>query len=311
MLNRMLQQILPPPLMQLLQVVRGQVRNQPLNDPEFRTLWYSIYALRIPVETVQMLLDGKPRPPEWDYRRFTIPKADGAARVIEEPGPALKEAQTAINNKLLARAMPHASVMSYRTGHSVADHAWAHAGAELIITADIQDFFPSTRADRVESFWFDMYRRQPTAEFMTMLTTHRGGLPQGAPTSPVLSNLVNMQLDKKLAQRAQMAGGRYTRYADDIAFSFRRSRSRLPSDFEQGVRAIIRQHGYQLHPRKGWCVYHRKDEPTVTGLKLTKEGGVRVSDVVRESIAELRKSTDPQDEMRLAGYEGFLQMVEG
>src|SRR5262249_11044615 len=153
---------------------------------------------------------------------------------------------------------PHPAATAYCEGKSTADHAWAHAGAEVIVTADVRDFFPSTSSARVEQWWRESVDSE-TAVLLTLLTTDRGGLPQGAPTSPALSNLVNLDLDAQLLRRAERAGARYTRYCDDLAFSWRHG-SGPPSDFERGVRATLHAFGYVLHPEKGWNVYERDDE---------------------------------------------------
>ena len=91
---------------------------------------------------------------------------------------------------------------------------------------------------------------------MTLLTTHRGSLPQGAPTSPALSNCVNREMDERLTRRATAAGARVTRYCDDMLFCWRRGRGPA-SDFRSAVGATLSEFGYALHPRKGWGVYRR------------------------------------------------------
>jgi hypothetical protein len=125
----------------------------------------------------------------------------------------------------------------------------------------------------------------------------------------MLSNLVNKQLDIRLFKLVKQHNGRYTRYADDMVFSWQ-TRSRPPSDFEFTVRRILREYGYRLHPRKGWAVWSRNDEPQVTGLVLTKRGEVDVPDSMREIMKELRRSDDENDLFRLAGYEGYRQMLQ-
>jgi len=157
-------------------------------------------------------------------RTFTIatttrPKKDGGRREIAEPDAPLKRVQYQIIARYFKGERPHAAAVAYQKGKSTADHVWAHAGAEVVVTADVQDFFPSTRADRVEDWWRERVD-DDTARLLTLLTTLRGGLPQGAPTSPGLSNFVNGELDARLARRAEAAGARYTRYCDDLAFSW-------------------------------------------------------------------------------------------
>jgi RNA-directed DNA polymerase len=247
-------------------------------------------------------------PPRYRYRHFSVPKADGTLRHLAEPGVDLKAMQHRIIENILRRDKPHRTAMGYRRGMSIADHAWAHAGAQTIITADIADFFPSTSRYRVRQFWAGhQYGFDPvTITLLTNLTTYRGSLPQGAPTSPVLSNLVNRDLDARLAKLAAETGGRYTRYADDMAFSWQ-MRGRPPADFEAHVRRVLREAGYRLHPRKGWQVWSRGDEPEITGVVLKRDGRVDVPPAMLATMRELARQdpTHPQ----LAGYEGYRQMV--
>ncbi|MEM6529109.1 MAG: reverse transcriptase family protein, partial [Chloroflexota bacterium] len=189
-------------------------------------------------------------------------------------------------------------------------------GARTVITADIQDFFPSTTRYRVRQFWRNQttYRGGPQfndaeVQLLTNLTTYRGALPQGAPTSPMLSNLINRELDVRLHKLVTQSGGRYTRYADDLVFSWQ-TRPRPPTDFEFTVRRILREYGYTLHPRKGWAVWSRRDEPEFTGVVLTRGGGVDVPEPMRKRIRELERSDAESDRLQLAGYNGYRKMVQ-
>src|SRR5947209_4952147 len=81
---------------------------------------------------------------------------------------------------------------------------------------------------------------------------------------------------------AAAAGACYSRYCDDLAFSWRPG-AQPPGDFEVGVRAVLREFGYTLHPDKGWRVQHRRDEPKVVGVVLTRHGRVRLPDELRRT----------------------------
>jgi hypothetical protein len=246
--------------------------------------------------------------PHFHYRHFTKPKKDGGRREIVEPDTKFKRIQHEIIARYLTAEQPHPAAVAYRKKKSIANHVWPHAGAELIITADVADFFPATSAARVEEWW-----RARTdgdlARLLTVLTTYRGGLPQGAPTSPGLSNFVNWELDERLTRRAVAAGARYTRYCDDMVFSWVRGLD-PPSDFENGVRAALHEFGYTLHPKKGWRMYQRRDEPEITGVILTQHGRVRLPDRLRRAMRALRYSDDPRDVWRLAGYLGYQAMIQ-
>ncbi len=290
-------------------------RYEYIQDPLYRLryLLTTGYSRQVPYDA---LLRGK-LPPRYRYRHFTTPKKDGTRRKLAEPGVDLKAMQHTILANLLASDIPHQATVGYRKGMSVADHAWPHAGARTIITADIQDFFPSTKRYRVRQYWHSYVNRywhpqelnDHEVQLLTNLTTYLGALPQGAPTSPALSNLVNKAMDARLYNIAAHSGGRYTRYADDIVFSWR-LQTRPPSDFEGTVRRVLREYGYRLHPRKGWHVWSRTDEPEFTGVVLTAGGGVDVPPSMRRLMEGLAASDDPYDWHRLQGYKGYRQMVQ-
>jgi hypothetical protein len=245
--------------------------------------------------------------PHFHYRHFTKPKKDGGVRVIVEPDSKLKRIQHEIITRYFGAEQPHPAAFAYRKEKSIAHHVWPHSGAELLITADIQDFFPCTRTGRIEDWWRE---RLPDrlARVLTLLTAYRGGLPQGAPTSPGLSNFLNRNLDDRLTRWASDAEARYTRYCDDMVFSWRREPA-LSATFANGVQAVLHEFGYILHPKKGWRMYHRGDEPEITGLILTRHGGVRLPDRLRRVMSTLTRSKDPHDANRLAGYKGYEAMV--
>jgi hypothetical protein len=280
----------------------------PAGAPSFEADWAGLLArLGLPPHVLRAVVASGSLEPHFQYRRYHKPKRDGGRREIAEPGPELKQLQYAIISRYFATEQPHPAAVAYRPGKSTADHVWAHAGAAVFVVADVQDFFPNTRADRIEGWWRER-ADDDTARLLTLLTTDRGGLPQGAPTSPALSNFVNRELDTVLAQRAALTGARYTRYCDDLCFSWPAG-SGPPGGFEPGVRGALHEFGYSLHPTKGWRVYDRRDEPTVTGVVLTRAGGVRLPDHLRRLMRELARSGDPGAAARLDGYEGYAAMV--
>ena len=270
--------------------------------------WDDLLAeLGLPRTAFQDVVAAGTLHPHFHYRHFTKPKKDGGRREIVEPDSKLKRVQREIIVRYFKAEQPHPAAVAYRKKKSIAHHVWPHAGAELLITADVEDFFPATSARRVEDWWGE--RVGPgRARLLTLLTTYRGGLPQGAPTSPGLSNFLNRELDERLVCRASAAGACYTRYCDDMVFSWRYEPD-LPADFENGVRGVLHEFGYSLHPKKGWRVHQRRDEPEITGVILTRHGRVRLPDRLRRAMRALEHSDDPRDADRLAGYQGYQAMV--
>jgi hypothetical protein len=266
-----------------------------------------VRRLGLPAQTLADIVQTDSLHPHFHYRHFTRAKKGGGRREITEPDEKLKRVQQAILARYLAAEAPHPAAVAYQKGKSTAHHVWAHAGAEIIVTADVQDFFPNTREDRVEDWWRERLAGD-LARLLARLTTHQGGLPQGAPTSPALSNLVNREMDGRLAHRAESAGARYTRYCDDLAFSWPHAAG-PPADFEPGVRAALHEFGYILHPEKGWRVHRSRDEPVITGVILTRQGHIRLPDALKRLMRKLSRSVDPHDAVRLEGYQGYEAMV--
>ena len=164
---------------------------------------------------------------EHRYTLFQIPKKKrGEFRAIDAPIEPLKTIQRALNHILEAVCTPHTAAMGFLPGRSVVDNARVHIGQRYVYNIDLKDFFPSITSGRV-------YARLTSKPFslppeiaslicdLCCYTNKEGRkvLPQGAPTSPVLSNIICERLDRKLQRLARAYGLRYTRYADDITFS--------------------------------------------------------------------------------------------
>lgn len=197
-------------------------------------------------------------------------------------------------------------------GCSIVHNARAHARQRLIATVDVRDFFDSTTAARVRTFFVKQGWRDEGLHRLMCLCVYRNGLPQGAPTSPCLSNLVNVPLDQRLWRLAQRSGALYTRYGDDLTFSW--SSDRMPGGFQRAVEEGLHAAGYEVQPHKGWRVSPISDRPRVTGLVLTGHGRLRVPWPVRWRMWSLRWkllwSADADVLAQLQGYKGFIRIVK-
>jgi hypothetical protein len=126
-----------------------------------------------------------------DYHEFTIPKRTGRRRSIAAPSEPLKEMQRKILHRLLGRLRSHPSATGFERGQSIVTNAIPHAASEVVIRMDVRDFFASTSAARVHQFFRFVGWDEQASKILTRICAHKDGLPQGAPTSPRLSNLVN------------------------------------------------------------------------------------------------------------------------
>jgi len=246
------------------------------------------------------------------YHEFRLPKRSGGSRRILAPAPELKKMQRLILRGLLRRLVSHPAATGFERGQSIVTHARLHAGRAVVIHFDIQGFFESTSADRIRRFFLRCGWSDDAADLLTQLTTHEGALPQGAPTSPRLSNLVNFVLDLRLEHLSAQCNARYSRYADDITFS-------LDQDDPAGIRMIlwrtgiiVRQTGYVLHHGK-MRIRRRHQQQRVTGLVVNEK--VQLPRDVRRRLRAVEHrlrngARTTLSDAQLAGWRSLRSMVD-
>lgn len=205
--------------------------------------------------------------PPAPYTCHTIPKRSGEARTLYAPNVQLKWVQRRILEKILMCASPHDAAHGFSLGRSTRTNALPHVGRALLLKFDLEDFFPTITYKRVLGFFVSL--GYPYADARTTVdddgtnvapilarlccvavTKERGVLPQGAPTSPTLANLLCRRLDGRLTGLAARFGGAYTRYADDLTFSFVQPDSVRIGAFRTTVRKICRSEGFVVNEAK-------------------------------------------------------------
>lgn len=153
------------------------------------------------------------------YRKFNIPKRSGGQREIAEPLPNLKKIQRWILDNILYREEPSPYAKAFVPGRSIKENARFHRGQKMVLTLDVQNFFPSLSTKLVAKFFRGCGYSKKVSYFLTRLCTLNGGLPQGSAASPALANLVFKGADNRIANYCKSNSIRYTRYADDLTFS--------------------------------------------------------------------------------------------
>ncbi|MHC4916602.1 MAG: reverse transcriptase family protein [Planctomycetota bacterium] len=215
---------------------------------------------------------------EGRYHRLRLPRPGRSPRVIDAPDRELK----AVQRKLLRRLIRLLPVSRHAHGfvprRSPVTAARPHVGKEWVVTFDVRDFFPSVRSRAVREAAAELGLSGGDGRLLVRLTTLRGRLPQGAPTSPALANVAFSECDARLAGLASSLGLAYTRYADDLAFSGDRRAGRLQSS----VSGILRENGFRLAAEKT-RVMPRSRRQEVCGLVVND--GVRLP---REQRRKLR-----------------------
>lgn len=181
------------------------------------------------------------------YRSYTIKKRNGGERLIEAPYPSLKMVQRWILDIILApSAVYHPSVVGFRQGKTILDNATPHLGHDVLLKMDIKEFFPSVTEPLVERYFMSLGYSLSLSGTLAYLCCKDYRLPQGAPTSPLLSNVLFVKMDWELDRIAVTEGLSYTRYADDLTFSG----ARIPIPFIKAVTEIAKDNNLRINKEK-------------------------------------------------------------
>lgn len=204
------------------------------------------------------------------YQEISIPKKRGGERTLTVPHHPLKWLQRSLLTVLTHLFSCHKCAHGFERGKSIVTHAKHHTGKKYVYTIDIKDFFPSITRNRVFGMLqaYPINASQPVARYLANLTCHNGCLPQGAPTSPILSNLLCRRLDSRLFKWARQNGYTYSRYADDLTFST--NNDSFPESDIAFIDDIIRDEGFEVNDdkRRLQPYYERQ---MVTGLVVNEK----------------------------------------
>lgn len=157
--------------------------------------------------------------PKSGYRKFQIPKRTEGFRTIYEPLPNLKIIQKWIQNNILDNIKVSVFAKAYRKNTNLKDNIRFHKGQKIVLKIDLEDFFGNLKQKGILKFFRDLGYTLELSVVLAKLCTINGSLPQGAPTSPSLSNILMKDFDEKISEYCKTNRIRYTRYADDLTFS--------------------------------------------------------------------------------------------
>lgn len=157
--------------------------------------------------------------PESFYRKFEIEKKNGGVRKISEPLPSLKEIQKWILNLILSQMEISPYAKAYVKGKSIKENVRFHRQQKKVLSIDVEKFFDNLSSWLVYQKFLEVGYGKDVAIMLTNLCCLNGALPQGAPTSALLSNILLEKFDDKIAEYTKARKIRYTRYADDMTFS--------------------------------------------------------------------------------------------
>jgi RNA-directed DNA polymerase len=232
-----------------------------------------------------------------NYRYRWIFKRGGRTRLFEIPKPRLKQLQRQLLTDVLDRVPPHPASHAFRQGRSIGTCLTPHVGQEIVLHYDLREFFPSIRGSRVFGVFRTLGYPESVARQLTGICTNRTlshvrrqlcsqancvdaaaidllyrspHLPQGAPTSPAIANLIAYRLDCRLHGLAQSMGAVYTRYADDLIFSGGMELRSNLRRFGTFVLAIVIDEGFHIRHRKT-RIMPRGGRQQVAGVVLNQK----------------------------------------
>jgi RNA-directed DNA polymerase len=275
-----------------------------------------------------------------EYKQYTIAKKRGGKRYISEPQKPLKRIQKRLNYYLQACYLcikpeeVHGFVINphylNKTYCNIVANAEAHTGKEHILNIDLKDFFSSIPARKIKKLFTSpvFHFSEQIATALTLLTTYEAKLPTGAPTSPVLSNFVCLELDADLRNFCRENSLQFTRYADDLTFS---SNDFISDEIISKIKDLIHRHGFEPNEKKVYLksAHHKQ---TVTGLIVNEKVNIDRKQLkkIRAMLHDLTKNglktatqrhfnlITPPDEAqkqlfihRLSGYINFIGQVRG
>ncbi len=220
------------------------------------------------------------------YQKFYLAKKSGGKRMISAPMPRLKKAQHWILENILNKISLHNAVNGFALNRSIVTNAQPHVGKALVLNMDVKDFFPSIHFKRVKGLLQKLGFSQKIATIIALICTEavteevaidgkiyfvqKGNrvLPQGAPCSPAITNILCFKLDKRLQGLANKLNCNYTRYADDVTFSGNKDVN--AQQLVWRIKKIMQDEGFTVHPDK-IRIMRKGSQQEVTGIVVNQQ----------------------------------------
>ena len=246
-------------------------------------------AIGISIPKLRWLAFHHPASRTSHYTNFTVPKKSGGLRTLSSPKSGIRQCQTWIQNQILSHVAVADPAHGFVPRRSTLTNARPHVHAQIVINTDLADFFPSITFWRVEGVFRELGYSPAVATILALLCTEsprrqvvyngeklfvavgERSLPQGACTSPTLSNLVARRMDSRLSGIVQKLGWTYTRYADDATFSVRDSAAEKHVGYLLArIRHISQEEGFQVKESKT-RILRQNTCQSVTGITVNNE----------------------------------------
>ncbi|AGA28587.1 Reverse transcriptase (RNA-dependent DNA polymerase) [Singulisphaera acidiphila DSM 18658] len=262
------------------------------------------------------------------YVQFTVPKKSGGLRTLSAPHRTLAEAQRWIFQEIVAKLPVESAAHGFVAGRSIVSNAEAHCRRAVVVNMDLEAFFPSIGFPRVRRVFRKLGYSPAVATILALLTTEcprrtvvyggttyhvatgPRGLPQGACTSPGLSNQVAIRLDRRLSGLARKFDLSYTRYADDLTLSGDATLEAKVGYLMARLRHIAGEEGFAVNEAKS-RVLRQATAQTVTGLVVNDRPGVRRAEVRRLRAILHRAKSEGLASQNRDGHPNFLAWLHG
>ncbi|MDQ3280214.1 MAG: reverse transcriptase family protein [Acidobacteriota bacterium] len=271
------------------------------------------------------------------YVNFEIAKRSGGTRVLSAPHAKLSAAQHWILREILEKLPTEPEAHGFVRERSTVTNARPHVGRDRVVNLDLSDFFPTITFRRVRGLFRSIGYSPAVATLLALLCTEAPrrpvvydgstywvaigtrALPQGACTSPAISNQIARHLDRRLAGMAAKYRWTYTRYADDLTFSCDATNDDSVGRLMASVRHIVEEEGFAVNPRKG-RVQRRGGRQTVTGIVVNEKLSIAREEVRRlrailhgaskSGLAAQNRENIPNYEQWLRGKIAYVHMVD-
>lgn len=250
------------------------------------------------------------------YKKYRIPKSNGKFREIRQPRKDLKGIQAWILRNILDKLNPTPFATAYIKDENISDNVAPHCNNRYFILLDLEDFFSSISIRRVAKVFSLIGYSKKAASILAMLCTCNGSLPQGAVTSPSLSNLIAAKLDRRIAGYTSRRNITYTRYADDLTLSSNKDAvlcQSLPR-----ILKIIKSEHFKLNMDKLRVLGPRK-RCSITGLiknnaepkfGIGKKKKRQMRAVIHHFLFNLSKDNKYTNEASIMGWLNYLKSVD-
>ena len=214
-----------------------------------------------------------------EYHSFDL-ISNKKVRTIYAPSKRLKMRQRWILDNILNQVKVSKYAHGFESNRSIKTHAELHAKHDYVVCMDIRDFFPSITQDKIVSLFKQIGYTTRASQELARLCCFKGVLPQGAPTSPKLANIICKRMDREIKKYAKTNNITYSRYADDLTFS---SNSNMPTLIAE-ITGILEKYDFKINAEKTQT-FAIGEPKFITGL-VVQNGIVRIP---KQFKRELRK----------------------